>query len=109
VNINPFELLKNAQHLQEHMGSFQEKLGDIVETGSAGGGMVEIKLNGKMEVLSIRIKPEVVDPEDPAMLEDLIAAAFGQAMEKMKDRLKKEIGSMAGSLGISGLPGLFGA
>jgi DNA-binding protein YbaB len=60
MNINPFDILKNAQKLQEHMGVFQEKLGSINATGSAGGGMVEVDLNGKFEVLAVRIAPEVV-------------------------------------------------
>lgn len=109
MNVNPFDLLKNAQKIQEQIGTIQEKLGDLSETGSAGGGMVEIELNGRMEVLSVRIKPEAADPGDTAMLEDLVAAAFAQAADKIKDRLKGEIGSMAGGLGLSGLPGIFGA
>jgi DNA-binding YbaB/EbfC family protein len=108
VNINPFDLLKNAQQLQEQMGSFQEKLGGITETGSAGGGMVEVELNGKMEVIAVRISPEVVDPSDITMLQDLTAAAIGAAMEKVKDRIKSEIGALAGGMGIASLPGLFG-
>jgi DNA-binding YbaB/EbfC family protein len=104
MNINPFDILKNAQKIQEQMGDFQEKLAAISETGSAGGGMAEVTLNGKMEVISVRIKPEVIDPADPVMLQDLCAAAFNQAMEKIKDRVKNELGAMAGV----NIPGLFG-
>jgi DNA-binding YbaB/EbfC family protein len=107
MNINPFDILKNAQKIQEQMGSFQEKLGAISVTGSAGGGMVEIDLNGKMEVLDIRIAPEAVDPRDVGMLEDLIAAAFTNAMEKIRDVISREVGSMTGGMGIPGMPGLF--
>jgi DNA-binding YbaB/EbfC family protein len=85
------------------MGSFQEKLGSFSETGSAGGGMVEIELNGKMEVLNVRISPEAADPLDLEMLQDLIAAALNSAMEKIKERIQKEAGSMAGLANISGL------
>jgi len=107
MNINPFELLKNAQKIQEQVGSIQDRLGAIRATGSAGGGMVEIDITGKMEVLAVRIKPEVVDPNDIAMLEDLTAAAMGQAMEKIREKITTEIGSVAGGLGIS-LPEIFG-
>jgi DNA-binding YbaB/EbfC family protein len=107
MNINPFDLLKNAQKIQEQMGSIQEKLAAIRVTGSSGGGMVEIEVSGKMEVCAVRIKPQVVDPNDIPMLEDLVAAAAGQAMEKVRERISGEIGSAAGGMGIS-MPGLFG-
>jgi DNA-binding YbaB/EbfC family protein len=107
MNINPFEILKNAQKIQEQVGSIQEKLGSITAVGSSGGGMVEVEISGKMEVLAVRIKPEVVDPSDITMLQDLIAAALGQAMEKIRERINGEIGSIAGGMGIS-IPGLFG-
>lgn len=107
MNINPFDLLKNAQKIQEQVGSIQEKLGSISAMGSAGGGMVEIDITGKMEILAVRIKPEAVDPGDITMLEDLIAAALGQALEKIREKISTEVGTMAGGLGIS-MPGLFG-
>ena len=107
MNINPFEILKNAQKIQEQFGSIQEKLGSITVVGSSGGGMVEVEISGKMEVLALRIKPEVVDPGDIAMLQDLLAAALGQAMEKIRERINGEIGSIAGGMGIP-IPGLFG-
>jgi len=107
MNINPFDILKNAQKIQEQMGSMQEKLSSISATGSSGGGMVEIEITGKMEVLAVRIKPEAVDPSDIPMLQDLIAAALSQAMEKIKEKISGEIGAMAGGMGVS-LPGLLG-
>ena len=107
MNIDPFEILKNAQKFQEQLGSVQDKLGSISAVGSAGGGMVEVEISGKMEVLAVRIKPEIVDPNDITMLQDLIAAALGQAMENIKERINSEIGSLAGGMGIP-IPGLFG-
>jgi len=107
MNINPFDLMKNFQKIQEQFGSVQDKLGSIHALGSSGGGMVEIELSGKMEVLAVRIKPEAVDPADVAMLEDLISAALTQALEKIREQIAGEIGSMAGGMG-STLPGLFG-
>jgi DNA-binding YbaB/EbfC family protein len=107
MDINPFDLLKNAQKIQEQMGSVQEKLAVVVVTGSAGGGMVEIDINGKMEVQAVRIKPEAVDPSDITMLEDLITAAMTSAMEKVRETIAAEIGSMAGGMGLP-LQSLFG-
>jgi nucleoid-associated protein EbfC len=107
MNINPFELLKNAEKIQEQMGLFQEKLADISAQGSAGGGMVEVELNGKLEVIAMRIAPEAIEGGDTEMLADLLTAAFSNALEKIKEALKQELGVMAG--GISGIPGLMGA
>jgi DNA-binding YbaB/EbfC family protein len=104
MNINPFDILKNAQKIQEQMGAFQEKLGGISVTGSAGGGMVEIDINGKMEVLAVRIAPEAIDPNEAEMLQDLITAAFTDGMEKIRERINQEMGAFAGSMGISGIP-----
>ncbi|MDR0877195.1 MAG: YbaB/EbfC family nucleoid-associated protein [Treponema sp.] len=109
MNINPFDILKNAEKIQEQMGAFQEKLGTIRVTGSAGGGMVEVDINGKMEVLAVRIAPEAVDAKDIDMLQDLVAAAFTSGMEKIREQTSQEMGAMAGGLGISGIPGLNGA
>jgi len=99
MNINPFDIMKQ-------MGNFQEKLADVSATGSAGGGMVEIDLNGKLEVLAVRIAPEALEGGDTEMLEDLVTAAFSSALEKTKEAITREVGSMAG--GIPGLSGLMG-
>jgi DNA-binding YbaB/EbfC family protein len=107
MNINPFDLLNNFQKMQEQFGSMQDTLSLIHATGSSGGGMVEIEITGKMEVLAVRIKPEAVDPADVAMLEDLTTAALTQALEKIREKIAGEISSMAGGMGIP-LAGLFG-
>jgi DNA-binding YbaB/EbfC family protein len=101
MNINPLEILKNAQKIQEQMGTFQEKLGALRSAGSAGGGMVEVELNGKMEILAVRISPEAM--EDQEMLQDLVAAAFNSALDKIREVINREMGAMAGGLGIPGL------
>ncbi|MDR0451502.1 MAG: YbaB/EbfC family nucleoid-associated protein [Treponema sp.] len=110
MNINPFDVLKNAQKIQEQMGSFQEKLGNITVTGSAGGGMVEVELNGKMEVVSVRLDPVAVNPQDIPMLQDLIVAAFSNGLEKVKEAVNREVGAMAGipEGGFPGFPGFPG-
>jgi DNA-binding YbaB/EbfC family protein len=105
MNINPFDLLKNAQKIQEQMGSLQEKLGTLQVTGSAGGGMAEVDMNGRMEVMAVRIAPEAA--EDVQILQDLIKAAFTNASEKAREAIRVEMGAMAGGLGLPpGFPGL---
>ena len=108
MNINPLDILKNAQMLQEQMGAFQEKLALINVTGSAGGGMVEIDLNGKFEVTAVRIAPEAVEDGDTEMLQDLVMAAFSGGIEKIQEAIRSEMGAMAGGLNIPGLSGLMG-
>ena len=103
MNINPFDILKNAQKIQEQMGAFQEKLGGIKITGSAGGGMIEIDMNGKMEVLAVRISPEATEDGDREMLQDLFKAALNDTMEKVREAVNREMGGMI----PGGIPGLF--
>jgi len=105
MNINPFDILKNAQKMQEQMGNIQEKMANIVETGAAGGGLVEIDLNGKMEITSVRIAPQAVEGADTEFLQDLILSAFNDGMTKVKERIGSEFGAMAG-LNLPGFPGM---
>jgi DNA-binding YbaB/EbfC family protein len=103
--MNPFDILKNAQKIQEQMSSFQEKLGNIIKTGSAGGGLVEVDINGNLEVLSVRIAPQAVNCADTEMLQDLIMAAFTDGMAKTKEAVSAEAAMMTGGLNIPGFPG----
>jgi DNA-binding YbaB/EbfC family protein len=86
------------------MSGFQEKLDKITATGAAGGGLVEIDINGKMEVLAVRIAPQAMEDHD--MLQDLVMSAFIDVMEKIKETVSKEAGVMAGGLNLPGLPGV---
>ena len=108
MNINPFDILKNAQKIQERMGEFQEKLGTINAAGTAGGGMVEIEMNGKMELTAVRIAPEAMEGGDTEMLQDLIMAAFTNCMENVRELVNREMSVITGGLNISGLPGFPG-
>ena len=98
---NMQNLMKQAQKMQQEMAKAQEELAEAEITGSAVGGLVEVRVNGKNEFLGISIKPEAVDPDDVEMLEDLIAAAMNDAKEKA-DALSKEkmgaFGAMGGML-----------
>jgi len=100
MNMNPFDILKNAQKLQEQMSGFQEKLGNVTAVGAAGGGLVEIELNGKLEVLAVRISPQAIDGADVEMLQDLIVAAFTDGMSKIKEVISSQVGAM-GFPGVS--------
>jgi hypothetical protein len=106
MNINPFDILKNAHKIQEQMNGFQEKLADITATGFAGGGLVEVDINGKLEVLAVRITPEAMNGGDTEMLQDLIMAAFTDSMSKVKEAITSQVGAMTGGLNLSGFPGL---
>lgn len=100
-NIN--KLIKQAQKVQAQMMKAQEDLQKKEVEGSAGGGMVKVVLNGANQLVSIKIDPEVVDPKDVEMLEDLIVAAHSNAMEKIKEMSESTFGSITGGLNIPGL------
>ena len=87
--MNPFEMLKNFQSLQSGMQEMQGKLAEINVTGTAGGEMVRVSMNGQMLVTGVKIEPEAVDPEDIGMLEDLVRAAMSDAMAKIKEAIQR--------------------
>ena len=101
---NMAELFKQAQKVQEEMAKVQEKLEEMTVEGSAGGGMVTVTSNGKQKVISVKIDPEVVKPEDVEMLEDLITAATNQAMEKSQEMANEQMQKVAGGM-LGNLPG----
>ena len=96
-------LFKQAQELQEKLKKFQEDLVNKEAVGSAGGDMVQVTVNGKHEVLDIRIAKEVVNPEDIEMLQDLVMAAVNDAMHKIDEVIKMEMAKITGGLNIPGL------
>ena len=104
MNINPYDLLKNAQKIQEQMSGFQAKLENIHATGSSGGGLVEIDMNGKLDLLAVRIAPQAMDGGDAELLQDLVMSAFSDSMTKVKEKITSEVGAMAGGV-IPGFPG----
>jgi DNA-binding YbaB/EbfC family protein len=106
MNINPFDVLKNAKKIQEQMSGFQEKLETIMATGASGGSMVEIDINGKLEVLAVRIAPQAVEGGDTEMLQDLVMAAFTDGMAKVREAISSEVGSMTGGMNLAGFPGI---
>lgn len=99
-------MMKQAQVMQQRMAKMQEELAGKTVEGSAGGGMVTCVVTGKQELLSIAIKPEVVDPNDVDMLQDLILAAVGDAMKKSQQLAAGEMQKIAGGMGLN-IPGMF--
>ncbi len=103
---NMGQLMKQAQQIQTKMAKLQEDLGDRTVEASSGGGMVIVVANGRQEVLSIKIEPEVIDPDDAEMLQDLIMAAVNDALTRAKDMVNEEMGKLTKGMNIPGMPGL---
>lgn len=95
------------QKMQKDMEKMQEALEEMTVEATAGGGMVTVVMNGKQSIVSLKIDPEAVDPEDVEMLEDLVMAAANQALEKSKEMSQEEMQKIAGGmLGGMKIPGL---
>lgn len=108
MNINPFDLLKNAQNIQGELSKVQGELKNVSATGSSGGGIVKVTMNGAMEITAVELDPIAVDPRDIAMLQDLIIAASRDAFARVQEEAKAKMGPMLGGLNIPGLniPGM---
>ena len=98
--MNPFDVLKNFQDIQSKMSDFQSTVQKIHATGTAGGDMVRIEINGLMEVSAITIAPEIVNPDDIGMLQDLLSAAFSAAVTKVKEKMREEMSQLTGGLNL---------
>ena len=96
-------MLRQAQKMQEDMAAKQEELDAREYDVQAGGGAVSIKINGKKEVLSIDIQPEVVDPDDIETLSDILVAAVNEAIKRDEDTNSAEMGKITGSMNMPGL------
>ena len=90
MDMNPFDLIKNMKGIQENMKRMQEVLPTITATGSAGAGMVEVTVNGKLIVTAVKIEKDIVDPDDVETLEILIQSAFNDASAKAQERIQSE-------------------
>ena len=96
-------MLKQAQKMQEDMEALQADLDEREYDISAGGGVVGVKINGKKEILSIDIKPEIVDPDDIETLSDILVAAVNEAIKRVEDTNSAEMAKITGGLGMPGL------
>lgn len=102
---NMGNLLKQAQQFQSKMAKLQEELAERTVEASSGGGMVTVVANGRQEILSITIDPEVVDRDDIEMLQDLILAAVNDALARAKSMLNEEMGKLTQGLNLPNIPG----
>lgn len=100
---NMQQILKQAQKMQEKMQKAQDELAEKTVEASSGGGMVKVVANGNQDILSVKIDPEVVDPEDVEMLEDLILAALGEAKRRAEEMMQESMSEVTGGLNIPGL------
>jgi len=96
-------ILKQAQEIHSKISQLQEQMAGKTVEASSGGGMVNVVINGKQEVVSIRIDPEVVNREDVEMLQDLIVAAVNEAIRKSQEMMTEEMKRITGGLSIPGL------
>lgn len=103
MNGNVQKMMKQAQKLQRQMLEAQEVLAEERVEGTSGGGMVTVVADGQQNVLEIRISPEVVDPEDVEMLEDLVLAAVSEALRKSRELAEERLGAFTKGMKIPGL------
>ncbi|MEW6388630.1 MAG: YbaB/EbfC family nucleoid-associated protein [Thermodesulfobacteriota bacterium] len=96
-------LMKQAQKLQSKMQELQAELGNRTVRAQAGGGMVEATVNGRQELVSLHIDPEVANPDDLEMLQDLIVAAINEALNRSREMMAQEMSKLTGGMQIPGM------
>ena len=104
---SPFDipnLLRQAQQMQERLAGIQEELASRTVDGTAGGGLVTVTINGRLEVLNVRLEPSLLESPDVAMLEDLIAAATNAAIRAAQQMMSDEMSRLTGGLKLPGMP-----
>ena len=102
------QMMKQVQKMQADMAAAQEALADTTVEGSAGGGMVKVVVSGTGDVQSVQISPDVVDPDDIEMLEDLVVAAVSDGLRRANELATEQMGGVTGGLDLGGLGGLLG-
>ena len=96
-------LMRQAQEFQAKLAKAQQELGNITVEASSGGGVVKITINGQQKIQSVKISPEVINPDDVELLEDLILTAVSEAIAKSQELAAKHLGELTGGLKIPGL------
>jgi DNA-binding YbaB/EbfC family protein len=97
------QMMQQARELQEKMAGAQNELAGKEVSSTVGGGMVTVRVNGRSEIIDLKIEPEVIDRDDPEMLQDLIKAAVNDATAKAREMIKAEMAKLTGGLNIPGL------
>lgn len=104
AQMNMQQMMKQARKMQEQLAAAQENIAQSTVDASAGGGMVKVTVNGEMQITSLKIDPEALDPEDVEMLEDMVTAAVNEALRGVGDLANRQMGAIAGGLNIPGMP-----
>lgn len=104
AGMNMQEMMKQARKMQEQLAQAQESMKDVTIDASAGGGMVKATVNGDLELVSIQIDPDALDPEDVDLLQDMIVAAVNEAVRGVSEVASKQMSSITGGLNIPGMP-----
>lgn len=104
AGMNMQEMMKQARKMQEQLAQAQESMKDVTIDASAGGGMVKATVNGDLELVSIQIDPDALDPEDVDLLQDMIVAAVNEAIRGVSEIASKQMSSITGGLNIPGMP-----
>lgn len=97
------QIMKQAQQFQQKLAGLQQELGNRTATSTVGGGMVQATVNGRHELVELKIEKEVITPDDPDMLRDLIMAAVNDAGKKAREMVQAEMGKLTGGINIPGL------
>lgn len=97
------DLIRQAQQMQERMAKLQEELAGRTVEATAGGGMVTVVMNGRQEIVSVRIEKEVVSPDDVELLQDLVRGAVNEAVARSRKMMAEEIGKITGGMNLPGL------
>lgn len=100
---NMGQMMKQVQQMQRKMQETQKEIEETIFTSSVGGGVVEVEANGKKEILSIKLKKEIVDPEDVEMLEDMILTAVNDAIKQVEKTTEEKMGQLTGGMNIPGM------
>ena len=104
AGMNMQEMMKQARKMQEQLAQAQESMKDVNIDASAGGGMVKATVNGDLELVSIQIDPDALDPEDVDLLQDMIVAAVNEAIRGVSEVASKQMSSITDGLDIPGMP-----
>ncbi|SEM85889.1 hypothetical protein SAMN05444955_102343 [Lihuaxuella thermophila] len=100
---NMNQMMKQVKKMQAEMAKAQQELEKKVVEGTAGGGVVKVRMNGHKQLIAVEIAPDVVDPDDVEMLQDLITAAFNEAMKQVDEMVAKDLGKFTAGMNIPGL------
>lgn len=105
--MNMQQMMRQARKMQEQLAEAQDHLSEIEVSGSAGGGMVQVRATADNVITAIEIDPEALDPEDVELLQDSIVAAVNEALSAAQEAANKQLGAITGGMGMPGMPGMF--